>query len=172
VSLADQPPKHPACRARLPGWRCDMREQRHAIVVVHADAARLAYRAGRTLPPARTTGLTLARLRRANAYWRTVRAELRRELASWPESAICWLAWAGGCAPALRVSACEDPSADPRSVSSTQDHGLFQIHAPTWESAPWIDWSRIADGRYNAWVAYRISDGGRDWSAWTCGARA
>jgi hypothetical protein len=50
----------------------------------------------------------------------------------------------------------------PGSHSPTNDHGEWQIH-----DGLRIYGSRIYDIWFNARVAYRMSNGGRDWSPWT-----
>jgi hypothetical protein len=43
--------------------------------------------------------------------------------------------------------------------------GYFQVIA-RWH--PWVNLRRLFEPFYNARVAYRISHGGKDWSAWVC----
>lgn len=61
---------------------------------------------------------------------------------------------------ALRIMHCESRG-DPNATGAAGEMGLMQIH-PRWH----------ADATYdplgNLLAAYRISGGGRDWSAWTC----
>ncbi|MFA7323848.1 MAG: hypothetical protein WC005_05780 [Candidatus Nanopelagicales bacterium] len=51
--------------------------------------------------------------------------------------------------------------------NGTQDHGLFQINDI--HRGSWIDFTRLADPLYNAQVAFRMSDGGRNFSSWALG---
>lgn len=53
-----------------------------------------------------------------------------------------------------------------KSVSSTQDYGVFQFNKATWQEADWWDRERLLQARYNIRVAYRLSDGGRTWYLW------
>ena len=67
---------------------------------------------------------------------------------------------------ALAVAWCES-RLDPQTIGSYGERGLFQIHtvhAPKWPDfyAAWDDPWR------NAEMAYEISGGGTDWSAWAC----
>lgn len=71
---------------------------------------------------------------------------------------------------ALRVAQCES-RLDPAAVSSTNDHGLFQIngvHRPAFERVTGIDW---ASGRYNAIAnteyARHLFDT-QGWRPWSC----
>jgi hypothetical protein len=67
----------------------------------------------------------------------------------------------------LRVVGCEtggtfNPWARNRRSGAA---GYFQVIA-RWH--PWVNLRRLFEPFYNARVAYRISHGGRDWSAWEC----
>ena len=53
-----------------------------------------------------------------------------------------------------------------RAVSSTDDWGLFQFNRPTWGGQDWWQGERMLDARYNASVAFELSDGGRTWYPW------
>lgn len=53
-----------------------------------------------------------------------------------------------------------------RVVSRTGDYGLFQINAATYGTQPWWDAPRLLHARYNARVAYRLSQAGRTWAPW------
>ncbi len=65
-----------------------------------------------------------------------------------------------------RVAYCiaqHESTLDPHAVSpGGGNYGLWQIN----KVHRWVDWSRIYDPVYNARCAFRISHGGRDWSAW------
>ncbi len=61
---------------------------------------------------------------------------------------------------ALRVMACES-GGNPLAVGAAGELGLYQIH-PRWHP------DATTDPIGNIAAAYRISNGGRDWSAWTC----
>jgi soluble lytic murein transglycosylase-like protein len=61
---------------------------------------------------------------------------------------------------ALRVMRCES-GGNPLAVGAAGELGLFQIH-PRWHP------DATTDVAGNIAAAYRISSGGRDWSAWTC----
>jgi hypothetical protein len=68
---------------------------------------------------------------------------------------------------ALRVVGCEtggtfNPWARNRRSGAA---GYFQVIA-RWH--PWVNLRRLFEPFSNARVAYRISHGGRDWSAWEC----
>ncbi len=51
--------------------------------------------------------------------------------------------------------------------NGTLDHGLFQINDV--HRGSWIDFDRLGQADYNASVAYRMSKGGTDFSAWGLG---
>lgn len=53
-----------------------------------------------------------------------------------------------------------------KSISSSQDYGVFQFNKPTWGSQPWWDDEAVLTRDYNVAVAYRLSDGGRNWLPW------
>lgn len=85
------------------------------------------------------------------------------------ESIVCSV-FGDTCPRALRIATCEsdlDPSAYNRSGAS----GLFEImlplHADVFDAHGWSasDW---ADPFKNATVAYDLSSGGANWSAWVC----
>lgn len=61
---------------------------------------------------------------------------------------------------ALRIMSCES-NGDPNAVGAQGELGLFQVH-PRWHS------DATLDPLGNVRAAYRISNGGRDWSAWSC----
>lgn len=54
----------------------------------------------------------------------------------------------------------------PRSISRTNDFGLFQINKATWSKQKWWKEHRMLDPHYNARVAYRMSKGGKSWLPW------
>jgi hypothetical protein len=54
----------------------------------------------------------------------------------------------------------------PKSVSSTHDYGLFQFNKATWDDERWWKKKRLLHVRYNAKIAYRLSEGGRTWYLW------
>ena len=61
---------------------------------------------------------------------------------------------------------------NPRAVSATNDHGLFQLNAPTWQRFFGPRWQRVYDPVANVRMAYVIYQrGGRSpWHGgrWTC----
>lgn len=70
------------------------------------------------------------------------------------------------CAPALRVAYCETGGTFyPRALGRAGERGLFQIHPIHFG---WLDETKLWLPGYNSLIAYRLSRGGRDWSAWTC----
>ena len=52
-------------------------------------------------------------------------------------------------------------------ANGTIDHGLFQVNDV--HRGSWIDFDRLPDPRYSAAVAFRMSDGGKNFSAWGLG---
>jgi hypothetical protein len=54
----------------------------------------------------------------------------------------------------------------PETLSNGVDHGLFQFNYPAWGDEPWWDTSALLTADYNAKVAFRLSDGGRNWGPW------
>lgn len=69
-------------------------------------------------------------------------------------------------AAALRVAECES-HLYPRAVGAAGERGLFQIH-PVHRSWLGARWDRLFEPMVNARVAYGMSDGGTNWSAWSC----
>lgn len=75
---------------------------------------------------------------------------------------------------ALRVARCES-GFDPRAIGEAGERGWFQIHPVHWDSGKGlvrqmgIDPATLFDPVVNTEVAYKLSRGGTDWSAWTCG---
>ena len=53
-----------------------------------------------------------------------------------------------------------------RQVSNGVDHGLFQFNYPAWGGQSWWNTEALLDGDYNAKIAYKLSDGGRNWGPW------
>ena len=51
-------------------------------------------------------------------------------------------------------------------VSQTQDLGLFQINTATWQDQEWFDRELLLERRYNAAIAFDLSQGGRSWYSW------
>lgn len=71
---------------------------------------------------------------------------------------------------ARRESGGRPGATSPENSNGTRDHGLFQIN-DVHRAADWIDFNRLDDPLYNAQVAFRMSDGGRDFSSWGLGDR-
>ena len=70
------------------------------------------------------------------------------------------------CSAAMRVAKCETGGTyDRHAIGGAGERGLFQIHPVHFGR---LDESRLFELRYNALFAFRLSSGGRDWSAWTC----
>lgn len=68
--------------------------------------------------------------------------------------------------PRWRVAACiaHFESTDGAHVVNGSNLGPWQVD---WSAHRWADRGRLVDDwTYSARVAFRISDGGRDWSAW------
>lgn len=81
------------------------------------------------------------------------------------------------CEQALRIASCETGGTfDRRAVGGAGERGWFQVHPVHFgttirskhSGAIVVDAGRLFDPRYNARVAYVLSDGGRDWRPWTC----
>lgn len=53
-----------------------------------------------------------------------------------------------------------------RAVSHTGDYGLFQFNKAAHHTQPWWDSKELLTGRYNARVAYTLSEGGKTWYPW------
>lgn len=73
---------------------------------------------------------------------------------------------------ALAVAACETGGTwNPRATGALGERGLFQIHPVHRRgavAAAGYAWDQMYEVAPNVDVAYRISRGGTDWSAWTC----
>lgn len=69
-------------------------------------------------------------------------------------------------ANAKLIVACESQW-NPRAVSRTDDHGLFQINR-RWNSTAWKRGESIYDPVWNTLQAYRFYQT-RGWADWTCG---
>lgn len=69
---------------------------------------------------------------------------------------------------ALRVAWCES-RLTPSAVGGA-NVGLFQVnYVHHWPGESWAAFVlRLSDARANALVAFRLSSGGRDWTAWAC----
>jgi hypothetical protein len=64
---------------------------------------------------------------------------------------------------ALKIAKCESGYRD-NAISSTNDYGVFQIHYFPHRGTH----EQLLDAEYNIQLAYRMSGGGTNWSAWTC----
>lgn len=53
-----------------------------------------------------------------------------------------------------------------RSISSTQDYGLFQFNRAAWSSASWWNSKKLLDPHYNIKVAWKVSQHGHTWYPW------
>lgn len=51
-------------------------------------------------------------------------------------------------------------------ISSTGDYGMFQFNRAAWSGQDWWNTNKLLTKRYNAQVAYRISQGGKTWYPW------
>lgn len=54
----------------------------------------------------------------------------------------------------------------PTQVSHGSDFGLFQFNYPSHHADSWWNSDALLKAQYNARIAFKISDGGRDWSQW------
>jgi hypothetical protein len=80
-------------------------------------------------------------------------------------AAVCHV-FGSRCAPAMRVVGCETGGTYyARSLGRAGERGLFQIHPVHFRT---FDPRRLFERLYNARAAFRLSRGGRDWSAWSC----
>lgn len=71
-----------------------------------------------------------------------------------------------------RCIVARESSWNPRAVSATNDHGLFQLNAPTWQRYFGSRWQRVYDPVANVRMAYAIyrRGGKQPWSGgrWAC----
>lgn len=51
-------------------------------------------------------------------------------------------------------------------ISSTGDYGMFQFNRSAWSSQDWWNTNKLLTKRYNAQIAYQISQGGKTWYPW------
>jgi hypothetical protein len=51
-------------------------------------------------------------------------------------------------------------------ISSTGDYGMFQFNRAAWSGQDWWNTNKLLTKRYNAQIAYRISQGGKTWYPW------
>jgi len=51
-------------------------------------------------------------------------------------------------------------------ISSTGDYGWFQFNRAAWRKAEWWDDRKLLDPRYNAQVAWTVSQKGTTWYPW------
>ena len=54
----------------------------------------------------------------------------------------------------------------PTTLSNGVDHGLFQFNYPAWGRQKWWNTSLLLTADYNAKIAFKMSDGGRNWGPW------
>jgi hypothetical protein len=54
----------------------------------------------------------------------------------------------------------------PNAVGRTNDHGLFQLHSPTWK----FDWNKVYDAEYNTRYAMQVVYPAQGFGAWVCSA--
>lgn len=81
-----------------------------------------------------------------------------------------------GCEYALRIASCETGGTfNRRARGRAGERGWFQIHPVHFGSrlrsaagSVVVDPDRLYDPAYNTRVAYVLSNGGRDWSPWSC----
>lgn len=60
-----------------------------------------------------------------------------------------------------------DPTLGPGHPAYNQeDVGLFQFNRPTFMEEAWWDEEKLLDARYSADLAFRLSEGGRNWWLW------
>lgn len=56
-------------------------------------------------------------------------------------------------------------------ISSTGDYGMFQFNRSAWSGQDWWNTKKLLTKKYNAQIAYDISDGGRTWYPWDIDGR-
>ncbi len=86
-----------------------------------------------------------------------------------PQFAINTIFWNADPGAAARVAQCESKM-DPNAVSSTNDHGLFQInavHRAEFEQVTGQPWSSVYDPYWNTVFAKWMFDH-QGWGPWTC----
>lgn len=54
----------------------------------------------------------------------------------------------------------------PTSISRTKDFGLFQFNKATWKDQDWWKKKKLLRAKYNAKIAYQMSNGGETWYPW------
>ncbi len=54
----------------------------------------------------------------------------------------------------------------PTTLSNGVDHGLFQFNYPAWGGQKWWNTALLLTPDYNAKIAFKLSDGGRNWGPW------
>ncbi len=54
----------------------------------------------------------------------------------------------------------------PDAISATQDYGLFQFNRATYSDQYWWSDTRLLDRKYNAFIAYQVSQRGTTWTPW------
>lgn len=124
-------------------------------------------------PPARVTASTVPVVSEGDAPPVTIEPWQMSDV----ETIVCGV-FGENCARALQVARCES-GLTPTAVSPTNDHGLFQLHkdAQRISDVAWWDetlglglgWDAIYDPYVNSVLAYSQSNGGTDFSSWTCG---
>lgn len=101
-----------------------------------------------------------------------------RQATADPTRVICET-FGPGCRYAIRIASCETGGTfDPFALGRAGERGWFQIHPVhfrrTLRSSAgriFVDPARLWQPRYNARVAYVLSNGGRDWRPWSCARR-
>jgi hypothetical protein len=100
------------------------------------------------------------------------RAEEQRAAATAPAGsldAIIQRHFGSASSAAIRIAQCES-GMNPRAVSPTDDHGLFQInivHRSQFEAVTGAPWSSVYDAELNTIYA-RYLYGQQGWGPWTC----
>lgn len=104
----------------------------------------------------------------------TTRANAARTHTTNPHRIICTIF--KHCQYAVRIASCETGGTfNPRARGRAGERGWFQIHpvhfGRTLRSSAGrvhVNPDRLYDPAYNTWVAWVLSDGGRNWTPWTC----